>query len=97
MSNLYFAGFSALFFILFVGPLVSLVNSPVFYLGTMSVFLFAEMLYRSIAYYQLMNRRSVGQYLYALLASATAVGLWILLSQAAIIYYIEHGLPGIFH
>ncbi|HEY0058223.1 MAG TPA: DUF3667 domain-containing protein [Flavisolibacter sp.] len=97
VSNFYFAGFSALFFILVVGPLVSLVDSQSFYLGAMSAFLFAEMLYRSIAYYQLMNRKGARHYLYALLASITAVGLWILLSQAIVIYYIDHGLPGIFH
>lgn len=97
VSNFYFAGFSALFFILVIGPLVNLVDNQRFYLAAMGLFLLAEMGYRSVAYYQLMHRRGLKNYLYALLASVTAVGSWILLSQALITYYINHGLPGVFH
>lgn len=94
--NFYFAGFGALIFIFIVAPLINLVGTQTFYLFAISAFLVAEALYRSYAYYGFINRGGLKGYLYALLASVTAVSSWIAISTSAISYYIEHGLPEFF-
>ncbi len=93
VANLYFSGFSSLFFILIIAPLISFMDNQTFYLTAIGVFLIGETVYRSIAYYQFINRKGIKHYLYALLASIIVVGAWIFLSGWAIRYYIEHGIP----
>jgi hypothetical protein len=96
IANFYFAGFSALFFIFIVAPLFHFVNSSQFYFSAITCFLIFEIIYRSIAYYQFMNRRGAKDYLFALLPSAVAVVLWSALSYTIIEFYISTGFKNVF-
>ncbi len=96
VANFYFAGFSALFFILLVAPLSHFVNSSQFYFLAITGFLIFEIIYRFIAYYQFMNRKGMKHYLVALLPSVVGVVLWSALSYTIIELYISTGFKNLF-
>jgi hypothetical protein len=89
--NFYFGGFSALFFIFIIAPMVNLVNQPGFYLTAIGLFLLLEMLYRSFAYYQFMNKKGMMNYLKALTTSAIGIIIWSIVSSTFIYLYIQYG------
>jgi len=91
--NFYFSGFGSLIFIVVIAPLVRIVNSPSFLAIAIGLFLLLEVIYRSIAYYQFMNRKGVGAYTKALLVSFLGIILWTTLSTTFIRLYIDYGLP----
>jgi len=96
IANFYFAGFSALFFILLVAPLSHFINSSQFYFSAISCFLLFEIFYRSIAYYQFINKKGTKHYLFALLPSVISVVLWSVLSYTIIEFYIATGFKNLF-
>ncbi len=96
VSNFYFSGFAASVFMLLIAPVINIFQSTNVYLTGIACFLLFELLYRSIAYYQLMNIKGTRHYLYALFASFTAVICWILLSRWVINTYIETGFKSFF-
>jgi len=96
VANFYFAGFSALFFVLLVAPLSHFINSAQFYLSAISGFLIFEIIYRSIAYYQFTNKKGIKHYLFALFPSIISVVLWSVLSYTIIQFYIDTGFKNLF-
>jgi hypothetical protein len=90
-ANFYFAGFSTLFFILLLAPLSHFINSPQFYFSAVTAFLLFEIIYRSFAYYQFINKKGIKHYLLALLPSIIGVALWAVLSYTIIQIYIDTG------
>jgi hypothetical protein len=91
VANFYFSGFTAFIFILLVAPLTYIFQNITVYLSIIGAFLLFELIYKSIAYYQFMNRKGTRHYLYALLIATIAIITWVLLSQGAINIYIETG------
>ena len=91
VANLYFAGFGIVFFILFVVPYTLLTKGSSYYLYGIYGFLIFEALYRSVAYYQFINKKGWKYGLYAFLISSLIVYGWYLFSTMAVAYYIDHG------
>ncbi len=96
VANFYFAGFSALFFILLVAPLSHFISSSSFYFTAISCFLLFEIIYRSIFYYQFINKKGIRYYLFALLPSMISVVLWSVLSYTIIEFYIATGFKNLY-
>ena len=91
--NFYFSGFGSLIFIVLIAPMVRLVNRPTFVIVAIGIFLFLEVLYRSLAYYQFMKRRGGIAYTKAFLVSFLSIILWSALSTTFIQLYIDYGIP----
>ena len=91
VANFYFAGFGIVFFILFVVPYTLLTKGSSYYLYGIYGFLIFEALYRSVAYYQFINKKGWKYGLYAFLISSLIVYGWYLFSTMAVAYYIDHG------
>ena len=91
VANLYFAGFAAIFFIVIIAPLLIFTKGTVFYYLGILMFLIFEAIYRSIAYYQFLNRKGTRQFLFIFFISLLLVSGWYFLSSKLIGYYIEHG------
>jgi hypothetical protein len=90
-ANFYFAGFTFLFFLFFVIISTAIFNSSKMYFTGLRIFFGVEIIYRSVAYYQLINKKGIWHYLYALLVSTIVIAVWFFLSQLVIGYYIERG------
>lgn len=91
VANLFFAGFNALVFVVFITPyLVANRNSRAYFAGVIAFLLF-EIVYRSIAYQQFTARGGIKAYLYCLLVSLVSVGLWYIISGSIMGLYIATG------
>ena len=90
VANLYFVGFGAIFFIVVATPLISILPRK-YYLVGIGAYLVFTLFYRAIAYYQFMNRKGGGQFLYAFFASFAGLATWSVLTQWLIYYYRENG------
>jgi hypothetical protein len=91
VAHLYFAGFSALFYIFFITPwLVLSKGKPIYYAGIV-VFLLAEAVYRAIGYYQFTQRKGVRGFLYCFAISLVTIMGWAVLSSILFAKYIETG------
>ncbi len=91
VANLYFVGFLGLIFIFLVTPYLIITRNSGAYLYGIQFFLLAEVMYRSIAYYQFMGRKGILSYLYALLISILVIVGWYFLSTSLIGFYIQSG------
>jgi hypothetical protein len=91
VAHMYFAGFSALFYIFIITPwLVLSKGKPIYYIGIFA-FLLWEAIYRAIGYYQLTQRKGKLAFLYCFAVSLIAIGGWAALSSSLFAAYIERG------
>ncbi len=91
VGHLYFAGFSALFYIFVITPwLVLSKGKPVYYAG-IALFLVWEAVYRAIGYFQFTQRKGIAGFLYCLAVSLLAIIGWAVLSSGLFSRYVETG------
>lgn len=90
-ANFYFAGFTVIFFLFIVIVPTAIFHSSKLYFNVLRIFFIVEIIYRSIAYFQFINKRGIWHYLYALFVSTIVISLWFFFSQMVISYYIEKG------
>ncbi|MDB5196692.1 MAG: hypothetical protein JWP88_1063 [Flaviaesturariibacter sp.] len=90
IANLYLAGFVGVVFIIVIAPMMSFLPGSYSLLGIGIYFLFM-ITYRSVAYYQFIGKEGTGAKWKAFTASFIGVVSWALLSQGAMMYYINHG------
>lgn len=96
VANMYFVGAIMIFYSLLIVPLSHFSHSFLIGRILLGVFFLFEIVYRGIAYYQLMNKKGVKYRLKALGVSLLASALWATLSSMLIANYIRSGLWGLF-
>jgi hypothetical protein len=91
VANFFFAGFSALVFAFIITPYLLLTKNTVWYFVGIVAFLLFEVFYRSISYYQLINKKGPKRYFYCLFLASCSMGLWYLVSTTLMRVYIDTG------
>lgn len=90
VANLYISGITALSFALIFNPLISLFKlpqlNPILY-----TYFVLEVAYRSVSYYNFMNKRTPAGLTKAILVSLAGVLVWVLFSFYLIMAYIRTG------
>ncbi len=91
VSNMYFVGFIMLFYSLVTVPLRYFIKNPWISLAVLGVFFVFEILYRGIAYYQLMNRKG-NKYLFKAIGVSLLLSfIWVVTVMLFVGYYIRYG------
>lgn len=89
--NLYMTGFTSLFYILIITPVLLLARGTTYYLYGIYGFLLGEVIYRTWTYYQFIPRKNRWHLLKVALAALLTVALWTMLSRGVISWYINTG------
>ncbi|MES2645290.1 MAG: DUF3667 domain-containing protein [Bacteroidota bacterium] len=91
VANLYLAGFSALFFGLIIAPLLYFNKQTTWYFAIVGLFFSFEVIYRSVYYYNFIQKKGAKSYLYSLFTSLFTVILWYIISSSLMLLYINTG------
>jgi hypothetical protein len=91
VANMYFVPFAMLFYACLVVPWQKLVAKPVWGYLLITFFVF-ELTYRSMAYYQLINKKGLGPWAKAFGVTLLTVAIWVAGSTALIQLYVRYGL-----
>lgn len=89
VANMYFIGFIMLLYALVIVPLQSLF--PRFTLYFIALFFLFEIVYRGMAYYQLINQKGRRQAAKAYGVSFLVSFVWVLITYSVIYWYIRNG------
>lgn len=89
VANMYFTSFIMLFFALVLVPLRSVFEQQ--YMYFLMLFFLVEVIYRGIAYYQLMGKKGKWPLFKAIGISLLASAVWFAISFGTIWYYIRYG------
>lgn len=95
VANLYFVAYTSLFMTLLIAPLNYLLNNPIVFYLLLLVYLIFEIGYRTMAYSQMMEARSVRGKLKAFVASFVLVVVYLFVSYFILFNYIRSGLWGL--
>lgn len=96
VANMYFVGAIMIFYSLIIVPLTHFSKSSQIGQMLLGIFFLFEIIYRGIAYYQLMNRKGGRYRIKAFAVSFLASMLWAAVSYTLIANYIRNGLWGLF-
>ena len=91
VANMYFVGATLLVYGLIIVPIMSLPMSTIVSYRILGVYFLFEIFYRSIAYYQFIDRKGALAFLKAFVISALVVAFWVAATWYAIVYYIQNG------
>jgi hypothetical protein len=91
VANMYFVGFVMLIYGLIFVPLIKINTSTSMVYMLLGLFFLFEIVYRSVAYYQFMQKKGAWAIVKAALVSLLVVVFWAGATMAAISYYISHG------
>jgi hypothetical protein len=95
VANLYNYGFTALTFTFIAIPLASLVNSTFVGGIVLGAFFVFDLVYRSIYYYNFMDRRSVAAAFKAVGVVISVQIFWLIIVLALMFWYIKSGFSGL--
>ncbi|MDQ3278288.1 MAG: DUF3667 domain-containing protein [Bacteroidota bacterium] len=91
VTNLYVAGFNALFFVVIITPFLLWAKGSSLYLFGIYGFLAWEIFYRAFTYYQFIPKKGFRHGLAVFLVALLSVGLWTAFSRGMITWYIDTG------
>lgn len=95
VANLYGVGFTSLVLGIIFIPLMSLTNLKGYFIGLGAYFIF-EIIYRSIYYTRLLDKKGAGAFFKALGVAVLAQVTWIALTMSLLFWYIKSGFGGLF-